>query len=142
MVILGIDWGKIFSAPFWLAVNPGDLSDFFEKMFLLVLISCYGFYIVSKIGERKMINKRDFIIAKFLSKVANFLLTMAVAFTFIFFFRYEAIPYLGGRFWVLIWAIGGIVWLGYLVRYYVKIIPGQKKGLEEKKQMKKYFVKK
>jgi hypothetical protein len=142
MVFLGIDWGKIFSAPFWLEVNPGDLSDAFEKMFLVVLIICYGFYAASKIGERQLIKRRDFIDAKFLSKIANFLLTMAVSFTFIFFFRYEAIPYLGGRFWILIWALGGIIWLGFLIRYFVAQIPAQKKGLEEKRKLKKYLVKK
>jgi hypothetical protein len=142
MVFLGIDWGKIFSVPFWLDVNPGDLSDQFEKMFLAVLIFCYVFYAISKLGEKKLIVKRGFIMAKFLAKVGNFLLSLAVSFTFIFFFRYEAIPYLGGRFWVLIWVIVGIAWLVYLIRYYLVVIPMQKKDLGDKQRLKKYLVKK
>jgi hypothetical protein len=142
MVFLGIDWGKIFSVPFWLEVNPGDLSDLFEKMFLAVLIICYVFYAVSKIGERKLINKRNFILAKFCSKVANYLLTVAVSFTFIFFFRYEAIPYLGGRFWILLWAIMAVAWGIYLIRYYVVDYAKQKKEMENKQKLRKYLVKK
>jgi hypothetical protein len=142
MVFLGIDWGKIFSLPFWLEVNPGDLSDLFEKMFLAVLIICYVLYAASKIGEKRFIKRRDFIDAKFLSKVANYLLTVAVTFTFIFFFRYEAIPYLGARFWILFWLLMDLIWFIYLVRFYIKEIPKQKKELEQKYRIKKYFVKK
>jgi len=142
MVFLGIDWGKIFSAPFWLDVAPGDLSDFFEKMFLAALIICYVFYGASKLGEKRLIAKRSFIVAKFLNKIGNFLLTMAVSFTFIFFFRYEAIPFLGGRFWVLIWIIIGIIWLGYLIWYFQKVLPKQKQALEQKNKLKKYLPKK
>ena len=142
MVILGIDWGKILSVPFWLEVNPGDLSDLFEKMFLAVLVVCYVFYAASKISEKKLISRRNFIMAKFCSKVANYLLTMAVAFTFIFFFRYEAIPYLGGRFWILIWVITALVWLIYLIRYYLVETARQRKELESKQRLRKYLVKK
>lgn len=142
MVFLGIDWGKIFSLSFWLDVNPGDLSDSFEKMFLVVLIVCYVFFAASKIGEKKLISRRDFIMAKYLSKVASFLLTMAVVFTFIFFFRYEAIPYLGGRFWVLVWVIMGLAWVIYLVRYYLVEIARQKQEQEKKNKLRKYLVKK
>jgi phosphotransferase system glucose/maltose/N-acetylglucosamine-specific IIC component len=142
MVFLGIDWGKIFSIPFWLEVNPGDLSDLFEKMFLIVLIICYVFYAAGKISEKKLIGRRNFILAKFCSKVANYLLTMAVSFTFIFFFRYEAIPYLGGRFWILIWVIMGLAWAVYLVRYFIVDIAKQQKDLDNKQRLRKYFVKK
>jgi hypothetical protein len=142
MIILGIDWGKIFSLPFWLEVNPGDLSDLFEKMFLAVLIICYAFYAVSKISEKKLIGKRDFILAKFCSKAANYLLTVAVSFTFIFFFRYEAIPYLGARFWILIWAIMGVVWGAYLIRYFIVDLALQKKEMANKQRLRKYLVKK
>jgi hypothetical protein len=142
MVFLGIDWGKIFSIPFWLEVNPGDLSDLFEKMFLIVLIICYVFYAAGKISEKKLIGRRNFILAKFCSKVANYLLTMADSFTFIFFFRYEAIPYLGGRFWILIWVIMGLAWAVYLVRYFIVDIAKQQKDLDNKQRLRKYFVKK
>ena len=141
MVILGIDWGKIFSLPFWLVVNPGELSDSFEKIFLLVLLVCYALYGASYFGEKKLIAKRNFIKANFLHKTGSYFLTVAVSFTFIFFFRYEAIPVLGGRFWIMIWLIMDVVWFIYLLRYYLKEIPRQQKELDKKRQMKKYLVK-
>jgi hypothetical protein len=139
MVILGIDWGKIFSIPFWLEVNPGELSDRFEKIFLLVLLVCYASYGAIKLVQRQLIAKRQFIKAKFLQKVGTYLLTMAFSFSFIFFFRYEAIPVLGGRFWILIWVLMGIGWFIYLLLYFLKELPQQLKALEKRNKLKKYF---
>ncbi|MBN1325567.1 hypothetical protein JW977_01105 [Candidatus Falkowbacteria bacterium] len=139
MVFLGIDWGKIFSVPFWLEVNPGELSDLFEKFFFGVLIINYGLYFVSRAYQKRLIASREFIKAKFCQKTANFFLTMAVSFTFIFFFRYEAIPFLGGRFWVFFWLIAGLAWLIYLIRYYFFHVKNQLKELEQKQKIKKYM---
>jgi len=141
MVFLGIDWGKIFSITFWLEAYPGELSDLFEKFFLGVLFVSYALFLLSKLKHKVLISKRDFIRAKFWQKAANFCLTMAISFTFIFFFRYEAIPVLGGRFWILIWVITGIVWFIYLLKYYFKTLPNQLRKFEDKKRFNKYLVK-
>jgi hypothetical protein len=141
MVFLGIDWGKIFSVSFWLTVNPGELSDQFEKFFFAVLVVSYGFYFVSKLWQKRLIASREFIKAKFSQKAANFFLTMAVSFTFIFFFRYEAIPFLGGRFWVLLWIIGALAWFIYLVRYYFVNVRKDLGELEKKQKFNKYLAK-
>jgi len=141
MVFLGIDWGKIFSIPFWLEVNPGELSERFEKIFLVVLAVSYLFYGLSKLLERNLKTKREFIRAKFWKKASNFFLTVAVSFTFIFFFRYEAIPILGGRFWILIWIIMDLAWFIYLVRYYFVTLSRQLQDLEKKQRFGKYLKK-
>jgi len=141
MIFLGIDWGKIFSVPFWLEVNPGELSERFEKIFLVVLAVSYLFYGLSKLLERNLKTKREFIRARFWKKVGNFCLTVAVSFTFIFFFRYEAIPILGGRFWILIWIIMDLAWFIYLVRYYFVNLNKQLKELESRQRLHRYFKK-
>ena len=142
MVFLGIDWGKILSVPFWLEVNPGELSEGFEKFFLIVLLVCVALYGASKLRQRQLLATRSFIKAKFMQKISTYFLTMAVCFTFIFFFRYEAIPVLGGRFWVFLWLVTGLVWAIFLIRYYVKELPRQLKEMEDKNRLRKYFVKK
>ncbi len=140
MVFLGIDWGKIFSMPFWLEVSPGELSPLFEKYFLAVFFISYFFYFLSKFLQKRLIANRNFIKANFWHKIGNFCLTMAVSFTFIFFFRYEAIPFLGGRFWVLVWIISGLIWLGFLLRDFFVNLPKELKALSEKQRFSKYLV--
>ena len=139
MIFLGIDWGKLFSIPFWLNVNPGELSDRFEKIFLVVLFFCYAFYGLSILLNRRLKIKREFIRAKFWQKAANYFLTVAISFTFIFFFRYEAIPVLGGRFWIFLWLVMDFTWLGYLLKYYFLDMPKYLAELENKKRLGKYL---
>ena len=140
MVFLGIDWGKIFSIPFWLDVNPGELSPRFEKIFLFVLFVSYLVYFLSKFFEKRLTARRNFIKAKFLQKNASFCLFMAVSCTFIFFFRYEAIPILGGRFWIFIWLLTGLIWFIFLLKYYLVTIPQQLADLEAKQKKDKYLI--
>ncbi len=140
MVLLGIDWGKIFSIPFWLDVKPGELSPLFEKYFLVVFIVSWAMFFLSKYAQKRLISQRNFIKAKFAGKTGSFFLTMAVSFSFIFFFRYEAIPILGGRFWVLVWVLTALIWLFYLLRYYFKVMPTQMSDLAEKRKMSKYLI--
>jgi len=139
MVFLGIDWGRIFSVPFWLEVNPGELSDRFEKIFLIVLFICYGLFWAGKLWEKQLIKKRNFLTGKFVQKAGSFFITMAISFTFVFFFRYEAIPVLGGRFWVFIWLIVGLAWFIYLIKYYFVDLQQQLGEYKKKQNLKKYF---
>jgi hypothetical protein len=139
MIFLGIDWGKIFSVPFWLEVSPGELSQRFEKIFLVVLAINYLIYGLSKLLQKYLTGKHEFIMVRFCQKVGNFCLTMAVSFTFIFFFRYEAIPVLGGRFWIFLWLVMGAIWLAYLVRYYLVTLKTQLKELNVKQRLNKYL---
>ena len=127
MVFLGIDLGKIFSLPFWLEVSPGELSPLFEKYFLGLTFFLWAIFGISKLVQKYLHGKRGYIIANYWQKIATFSLTMAVSFSFIFFFRYEAIPILGGRFWILLWVIVGFVWIIYLIKYYFKDLKKQLK---------------
>lgn len=140
MIFLGIDWGKLVNAHFWLDVSPGDLSPLFEKYFLGITLIAWAIYGLSWFIGKRLIARRNYIKAKFAQKVSSFCVTMAVSFSFIFFFRYEAIPFLGGRFWVLIWALSGFIWFVYLVKYYFVNLPQQLSSLEEKQKRDKYLV--
>lgn len=140
MIFLGIDWGKLVSAPFWLDVSPGDLSPLFEKYFLAITIIAWAAYGLSWFIGKRLSARRNYIKAKFYQKIGTFCITMAASFSFIFFFRYEAIPFLGGRFWVLIWAIGGLIWLIYLIKYYFVNLKQQLASLVEKQKKDKYLV--
>jgi len=117
MTFLGVDWGKLSTINFWIETNPGSLSTGFERFFLVVLIVSYLLFGLSKLMQKKLSSTKSYIKAKFWQKVSTFCLSMAIIFTFIFFFRYEAIPVLGGRFWILIWLLIGLGWLVYLIRY-------------------------
>jgi hypothetical protein len=48
---------------------------------------------------------------------------MAVLYTFLFLFRYESIPYLGGRISFALLACVGLFWFVWLIVEYYKVLP-------------------
>lgn len=55
------------------------------------------------------------------------------------FFRWQEIPVLSARFWVLAWLGVGLVWLGLIVRYLLNIWPKERRIYEEAQLKEKYL---
>ena len=121
--MFGIDFSQLIQPSFWLDAYPGTLSPRFELIFLIILLVNYGLFFLIKHRSNAYNKRKSFILGKFFGRVANLFLTLAVTFTFIFFFRYEGIPILGGRFWMLIWFVCGVTWGVYLIHRYRSDIP-------------------
>lgn len=141
-MFLGIDWGRFVQPSFWLEIRPGSLSNKFEVVFGVILALSYILYFVSLYMQKHEFVDRHNLYVLFWKRFANFALTMAVIFTFIFFFRYEGIPYLGGRIWLPLWFLGGAIWLSWLLRYYYVVLPGLLAAQAEKQAKLRYFNKK
>lgn len=138
-MFLGIDWGRLVSLSFWTQNRPGDLSFKFEVVFVVILVICYGLYVVSKILQSKLMKQNNKIYAIYWSMMARMFLVIGVTFTILFFMRAEAVPYLGARYWLLLWAVWAITWLVYLVWYYYKKIPKLVKERIERLEKQKYL---
>lgn len=122
-MFLGIDWGKFVDLQFWLTSNPGELSRNFEIFFIIILVIFYGGYFVVRGLQKKSSEKKDGTMVEYWRRAGSMFMTMAISFTFLFFFREEGVPYLGGRYMFLLWTIAAIVWIGILKYYYFVKIP-------------------
>ena len=138
-MFLGIEWGKFLQPQFWLETTPGGLSTRFEIIFFVILIVCYGLYVLAQMLRKRLAKEKNTLYSKYWNQVSSMFLTLAITFTFIFFFRYEAIPYLGGRYWFFIWAVVGITWFVYLLIVYYKKLPEKVRKIIEKKEKQKYL---
>lgn len=56
--------------------------------------------------------------------------------------RYERVYFFAGRFWLIVWLVGFLLWLIFILKYQIKIVPQLKKQLEEKKLFNQYLPKK
>ena len=138
-MFLGVDWGKLLTFDFWLAIRPGGLSNRFEIIFLVFLILLYALYIYSLYMQKHEMKDKHYLFINFWNKFSSFSLTMAITFTFIFFFRYEGIPYFGGRFWMVAWFILGAIWFYKLLKYYYKTLPSLLAEQSARAQKMKYM---
>lgn len=137
-----IDFSKLISASFWFSGRVTDLSKGFEYLFLAVLAICYAGFAAVKFFQQRQRAAKNFILVRYLERVASYTLTMAVSFTFLFFFRYERIPVLGARYWLLIWGIALVWWGIRLALYYRREIPKQMKERSDYHEFAQYLPKK
>ena len=57
-------------------------------------------------------------------------------------FRYERVYVLSARFWLLVWLIGLVVWLAFILKYQLKVIPQARAKLQKTQDFNKYLPKK
>jgi amino acid transporter len=75
---------------------------------------------------------------KLWNKLFNFFTTNVFIGIVLFFFNKELIPFFSARFWYVLWAIGMVVWIGFIIKY-LKSLPEKRKQMKETKEYKKYI---
>ncbi len=124
---------NFFSASYWFELMPGQLNSGGKTVFLSFLILMLIAAFITAMKRRK-----GGVYKKTLNRLYDFFsgnLIIAIAF---FFLRYEAVPFLGARFWLAIWFIVMAVWLFYILKA-AKGLPERKIKAEKLKEKQKYI---
>ena len=136
--MFSIDWSSLTDLNFWLNTKPGVLSRNFEILFLAIIFLGFGMWLAAIIIHRKLAktrHKNEIILSDRLGKM---FLSLFIVFSFLFFFRNEGIPFLGGRFWILLWLIWALIWLGAILWQYFRWLPPEAKAINIEKKNDKY----
>ena len=116
-------------------MRPGALSvGVFRAILVFVIILAVltlFFYFLKK-------QKKFGFYKRILSRLNNLCLANVIIGTFIIFFVYEQLPFLSMRIWFLLWLLGILVWLGFIVNSMLKI-PKLKKNQAEEENYQKYI---
>lgn len=135
-----IDWSKLISLNYWFHNQPPYLSDFFTKVFLglfFILISLSIVFQVMAFIQKKQ--KAQNIIIKFWKKIANFFFWMGIIEIILYFFRYERVPLLSSRFWLILWLILFFSWAAYIIHLKFKKVPAIVSDKKQKEEFEKYL---
>lgn len=118
-------------------MHPGVLGQEARQVIIVILAI---FVILSFFSRLLVVLKKDQPhLVKFLKKSYIFWLVNAVILAIWLFFRMEAVPLFGSRFWMLIVGLIDIYWLYLIISYAIKGMPKEKQAREEKKQFNKYL---
>lgn len=126
---------NLLDLKFWFNLRAVPLTPFFNKALIgFTILSLLMFIVV------KLLNKRNknILYNKIFLTLANFSLTNLFVGVFLMFFNYEMVPFLSSRFWFLLWAIGVLVWLYFIIKKLLSI-PRISKQIEVNKEFKKYI---
>ncbi len=137
--MLGIKLADLISLKFWLALNPGPLSDKFQLFLtwffggVLVLAVVFRFLVASQ--------KKNLLLVRVWRRFFKLSLTMGLIGFVLLFFFYEGLPVFGARFWFLVWLVVLLIWsVVILVNLLIKL-PRERRELAEKKRFEKYLPK-
>lgn len=137
-----INFTKLSELHFWFQIRPLPMSKGFALAFLIF----FALMIAAKVGIRMHVAKAKRELTKADKKlydlIQSLLLTMGSLGILWTFFAYEGIPILSARFWLVLWIIGLIIWIYFIVRYYVLEYTDFKIKLAEKERLQKYLPKK
>jgi glucan phosphoethanolaminetransferase (alkaline phosphatase superfamily) len=126
--------GKILSFKYWFNFHPTNLSPDglqFLTIFLAVLLFLAIIFSLAKKRIRGLYHK-------IYRRLSSFFLTNFIIGIFLLFFAYEAVPFLSSRIWFLLWVLGMLVWLGFII-YALAQIPKLKEKLAKEQEYKKYL---
>jgi O-antigen/teichoic acid export membrane protein len=127
-----LDWSYLFRA------------YTFEALSTPFRVALYGFCvlaIVLAILAQRQLAKNPGYKKSFYKKLIGFGWTSSIVGLLFILFRETRAMYLGSRFWLLLWAIGVLVWAIYLLFYYLITIPKIKKKKEENAEFSKWLPK-
>lgn len=115
-------------------VPDSRVSVWLSALFgLSVLLSVLvWFWLVIKERENKL-----FIALR--RRFVAYLFTFGFVGLILIFFRWQEIPVLAARFWILAWVITGLVWLGLILRYLLKEWPKERTIDQEARLKEKYL---
>ncbi len=109
-------------------------------IFLFVFAVILVIAIVLKIMEKR--KKSAGFEKKLMDKYFNLFLTVSLLGFFWTWCRYEKVLYLSARLWLWVLIIIFIMWLAWIIKYQLKIVPEARKKLEQKQIFEKYLPKK
>ena len=121
-----------------------DLRPTIDLKTVYFLLAVFGILVMAAAAVKlwQKSQKRENFIGKLFDKYFTLLLTMGLLGWLLVLFRYDNAYLLGARFWLLIWLLTLIIWLAFILKYQLKIVPPARKRLEQKKMFEKYLPKK
>jgi Ca2+/Na+ antiporter len=128
---------NLLTLQYWFNLSPGPwLNEYLRVIYaifgLLIILGLIAWLFVSK-------NKNNKLIKKVWQKIQHASLTIGVTGLMLIFFRQQRIYFLGMPFLMLLLVIGALVWVYFIYKYFIKILPVKKEELEKRKEKEKYL---
>ncbi len=132
-----ISFGPLFKLSFWLNRTPPPLGPGSARfLFLFFAIMLVVGAIVRMVATHRHEDKH---VTEVFNKIGHLSVTMGFLGLIVFFFSAQEIPFLGARFWFLLWGVGFFAWIGFIVHYIVKVVPFERQHEKEQLEALKYL---
>jgi Ca2+/Na+ antiporter len=124
---------NLLTAQFWFNQQPGTFISSTQTV-VLIIIALFAVLAVAAY----FLSKKKWFYKPLFQRLLTFFVCNAIIAALLDFFTEEYVPFLSARFWMLLWFIGMIVWLWFIIAY-AKKIPAKKVQLAREQEYKKYL---
>lgn len=122
--------------------NPSHLFSLrppaMQLRVIIILAVIFGVFVVLGIIFN-FLKTKDSLRIKGYKRLFYLFLTMGVLGYVYLFFAWQGAALLSARFWLLIWLIATLVWLGFILKYLVIEAPKKRKEIDRKRDFEKYI---
>jgi len=130
-----------FKASYWFHSSSVPMQPTVVQVLLTFFILLFLLSVIIRIVARRRRKEVDRYLTRTFRYFSSFCFVMSLFGFFLVFFTYEEVPFLGARFWYLLWLFIALVWLFFLWRYFFRIVPQKRSRSFEHKQKEKYLPK-
>ncbi len=124
---------NLLSLSFWFNLRPPTMLEIFNTLFLVFLVILLILSIIAFYFKKKKRLYKSFWLKFYDFTASNLMIGLLL-----FFFSWQAVPFLSARFWLVLWFVLILAWLYFLIKHLRKI-PKRKEEAEKKKSFDKYI---
>ncbi|MCX6778786.1 MAG: hypothetical protein NTU97_00970 [Candidatus Magasanikbacteria bacterium] len=128
--------GNFFTTQYWFGQTPFLGKPALWAMVIIFGVMLVGGVIINTLAKGQKYGKP---LSRGLSKIARMLGVMGFFAFVLFFFRYEFVAILSRRFMFGLWFVGLVVWVVFIIKYFIKVVPKQMADKREQERLKKYL---
>ncbi len=128
---------RFLQTSFWFDRYPLPFFELAMWVTLGVFAVVLAFGIWSKLRANK--TGLDKLTASIWQKFGNLFLSLGLVGLVLLFFKQQRLPYLGMRFWLGLWALICLVWLGFILKYIFIEVPKKKEEKKKQEELRKYI---
>ena len=121
----------------WFTLQSAEVGGLSGKLIFGFFAILFVFGIVCRIVSSH--KTEDRYMRSLGERLGMMLLTMGLLGVLFYFFSFERIPLFGARFWYVLWVIGLITWIVFIVRFARVTIPQQRERAQRHAQEQKYI---
>lgn len=125
---------------FWLNLAPDPLMP--QSVRILELLFCALIFlgVVAKIIAS--VKKSDYIFALGVKKFAPPFFVMGLLGLLLLLLDFERVSFLSARFWYVVWVLGALVWMIFIIKSLARDLPARQRAIEERRKLQKWLPKK
>ena len=131
-----LDYLRYFFDPSHLfAIQPPVI----QTRAIMILAVLFGLLLVASLVCSIVAPRLDSLKAKGFKRLMHLGLTMGILGYLYLFFAWQRAALLGARFWLVIWLAVTLVWVFFIVKYLVLVVPAKRMEIDQRRRFEKYL---